>query len=556
MKTAAEKSKTQVLIENLWLWANFSCLFNGWLRIENVLAGWARCSSILKWLLRERSAWNAGSLIYQGFWALVFGVWQLGCRAMFGLLVILRKIFPSAVINDSWVGLITTGLFRKPGLILVATVFLLPLAPTKISLGMLVLFSISVLVYFVLNSQSLGQQRMEWTERVGRIEQTQPKGLTGQTPQPPQTQRSQWNWKARLEAFRQAWETPFDLPIILFIVILTIAVGLSISPKQSLITGLLYLLFIAFFYLVSWVLGREEHAGTLKLVIWSLMLSSLFLSFIGFYQFIVGVPVEQSWVDEKMFTGLQSRVFATLDNPNVLAEFLVFTIPLSLAALLSSRHLPTQVFITGIIGVSVLCLGLTYSRGGWLGFAMAMLVFFLLKDRRALFMLLLFGAVGIFFLPESILERVASIGNLQESSTAYRLSIWTASLRIIADYWVSGIGPGLPTFAMVYPYFSLAAGMAYHSHNLFLQLVVEMGFMGLAAFLWMMWVFVRAGIQSWRKIQDPYLKNILIGLIAGMAGYLLQGMTDYVWYSPRLILTFWLMLALMAALVRQAKRQT
>jgi O-antigen ligase len=256
-----------------------------------------------------------------------------------------------------------------------------------------------------------------------------------------------------------------------------------------------------------------------------------------------------------MFTGLQSRVFATLDNPNVLAEFLVFTIPLSLAALISSRHLPTQVFITGIIGVSVLCLVLTFSRGGWLGFVLAMLVFFLLKDRRALFMLLLFGAVGIFFLPESILERAASIGNLQESSTAYRLSIWTASLRIIADYWVSGIGPGLPTFAMVYPYFSLAAGMAYHSHNLFLQLVVEMGIMGLAAFLWMMWVFIRVGLQSWRKIQDPYLKNLLIGLIAGMAGFLLQGMTDYVWYSPRIILTFWLMLGLMSALVRQAQRQ-
>jgi hypothetical protein len=71
----------------------------------------------------------------------------------------------------------------------------------------------------------------------------------------------------------------------------------------------------------------------------------------------------------------------------------------------------------------------------------------------------------------------------------------------------------------------------------------------------MMWVFIRVGLQSWRKIQDPYLKNLLIGLIAGMAGFLLQGMTDYVWYSPRIILTFWLMLGLMSALVRQAQRQ-
>jgi O-antigen ligase len=249
-------------------------------------------------------------------------------------------------------------------------------------------------------------------------------------------------------------------------------------------------------------------------------------------------------------------VFATLDNPNVLAEFLVFTIPLSLAMLWSSANNGARIFITGIIGLSVLCLVLTLSRGGWLGFALAMLVFFLLKDRRALFLLLVMGLVGIFFLPDSILLRVASIGNLQESSTAYRLSIWTATLRIISDYWVSGIGLGLPTFAMVYPYYSLAAGMAYHSHNLFLQLIVEMGIVGLGAFLWLMWVFVKVGLNGIRRAKDPFLKNLMIGLLAGMSGYLLQGLTDYVWYSPRLILTFWLMLGLMAATIKQAGGQS
>ena len=539
MKTAVDKSKSQVLFEKLLLWSDLSCLFTGWLRIEAVLASWARGSFIFRFLLQDRNDWIEGSWVYQGFWALISWFWQLGCGAASVALRILRKVFPQAVIYDSWVGLVITGLFTNPGSILVITVFLMPLIPTKATLGMLLLFIISVVVSVTTSvSASVSNSVSNSVTTLDKLNMVDQKSKGS-------------GWFKRVDAFRQSWGTPFDLPVILFLSILAVAAVLSIERTQSMITGLLYLLFVLFFYLVSWVLSRENHASSLKAVVWALMLASVILSLFGLYQYVVGVPVEKSWVDEKMFTGLESRVFATLDNPNVLAEFFVFTIPLSLAVLWSSRNNITRLFIAGIIGLSVLCLVLTFSRGAWLGFALAMLIFFLLKDRRALFLLLIMGVVGMFFLPESILARVASIGNLQESSTAYRLSIWAASLRIIADYWVSGIGPGLPTFAIVYPYYSLAAGMAYHSHNLFLQLVVEMGIVGLGAFLWLMWTFVRVGLKGLRATEDPYLKNLLIGLLSGMAGFLLQGLTDYVWYSPRLILTFWLMLGLMAAAVRQ-----
>ena len=85
-----------------------------------------------------------------------------------------------------------------------------------------------------------------------------------------------------------------------------------------------------------------------------------------------------------------------------------------------------------------------------------------------------------FVLPQSILERLISIGNIGDSSTAYRVSVWIASARMARDFWMSGVGFGSDAFAAVYSGYALnGAGFALHSHNFYIQLVVDMGIGGL-----------------------------------------------------------------------------
>ena len=57
---------------------------------------------------------------------------------------------------------------------------------------------------------------------------------------------------------------------------------------------------------------------------------------------------------------------------------------------------------------------------------------------------------------------------------------------MIAAYWLTGIGPGTAAFNQVYPRFMIAGTPAIHSHNLYLQLALELGVPGLLAFLWLL----------------------------------------------------------------------
>jgi len=55
------------------------------------------------------------------------------------------------------------------------------------------------------------------------------------------------------------------------------------------------------------------------------------LSLLGIYQyFFVKAPTAEAWVDVKQFPELATRVYATLENPNVLGEYLGLSIPLVL----------------------------------------------------------------------------------------------------------------------------------------------------------------------------------------------------------------------------------
>src|SRR5699024_991064 len=83
------------------------------------------------------------------------------------------------------------------------------------------------------------------------------------------------------------------------------------------------------------------------------------------------------------------------------------------------------------------------------------------------------------FLPESIINRFASIGDMGDSSTSYRVYIWMGTLNMLKDFWLSGIGMGSEAFTAVYPFYSYNAVVAPHSHNLFLQILVEAGVVGI-----------------------------------------------------------------------------
>lgn len=168
----------------------------------------------------------------------------------------------------------------------------------------------------------------------------------------------------------------------------------------------------------------------------------------------------------------------------------------------------------------------------------------------------------------------------------YRVNIWRGSVGILEDHFLSGIGIGEGAWRMVYPSYSLSAiEAAPHSHNVYLQITVEMGVLALVVFVVLMFLLVQSSMSYFKRLSDSGamfapLKGdnegnavILVGKIkmrlknttamrleaaaplCGLVAALVQGMTDYIWYNYRVYLMFWLVAGVVSAYARLGTRE-
>jgi O-antigen ligase len=122
------------------------------------------------------------------------------------------------------------------------------------------------------------------------------------------------------------------------------------------------------------------------------------------------------------------------------------------------------------------------------------------------------------------------------------------------DFPITGVGIG--TFERVvrtfYPLFQNEPGLPPpHAHNLYLQMGVDFGIGGLAAFLALVVTAVGVGIRNIRRATDATLQTIAVGLLAGYVTYLAHSLLDAVALSTKLSVIVWLILALMMGLATE-----
>ncbi|MDI3480562.1 MAG: hypothetical protein PWQ97_217 [Tepidanaerobacteraceae bacterium] len=334
------------------------------------------------------------------------------------------------------------------------------------------------------------------------------------------------------------------VPALAFVIVAALAAVFSVIRGDSLKTLPLYAAYFMVFY-SSAILLKDK--AILKTALLFQILSALLLSLYGIYQyFFIKIPTAIAWVDVKQFPELSTRVYATLENPNVLAEYLALSIPVVLGVLMGSKSAIRKLIFFIILIVLLICLVLTFSRGAWLGLALALVVFAALKEPRLLVWLILLGFISPLFMPSVVINRVASIGSLEDSSNAFRVTIWIAAIRMIKDYWITGVGLGLTAFSRVYRDYMIAGTPALHAHNLYLEIGIEMGIAGLLTFIWMIIASFSSAMNCIKN--DNWHSFVLAGVVAALAGHLLHGMFDYVWFSPRIVMEFWMFLGMMSAL--------
>ena len=307
----------------------------------------------------------------------------------------------------------------------------------------------------------------------------------------------------------------------------------------------------AFAFCVSLV-GTVTNRGRLVSILGFIYLTLLLTAAYAIVQRIQGVEVSAALTDLRMNAGMPGRVYSTLENPNNYAEFIVLTFPVSLIFCTGIVDRRWKTICTASLVVPVVALLMTYSRSGWVSFALAAVVFLALWDKRLLPLVVVAAVVALPILPDSVFNRILTIGNTADSSNRYRLYIWSSVLQMLGDYGLTGIGLGPGNFIPLYAnYSSSMASVAYHSHMLYLEVWLETGLIGILSFLAMYLGIIRRGLRAIRHA-DPLVRNVLIAAISSLVGVSFVCAAEYIWFYPRVMFAFFILLGVTLAAVKLA----
>lgn len=356
--------------------------------------------------------------------------------------------------------------------------------------------------------------------------------------------------------------TPIHLTVALYWSVMALATLLS-PVRGAALTGLVKLSLNMMLFLLTTRVARRPRAR--NLLILAYFFTALPVSIYGLRQYLFGASALATWVDVNSSLANTTRVYSFLDNPNLLAGYLIPAVMFSGAAIFAwERWLPKLLALTAT-GVNLLCLVLTFSRGGWIGLLMGgFLLLILIVQywsvrfspfwRRWALPLLLGGSTTVVTLAVlsvgALRDRALSLfAGREDSSNNFRINVWHAVLQMIRDRPILGIGPGNEAFNHVYPLYQEPRYTALSAYSIILEVMVEGGVFGLLAFLWMVFMGFQQGwqqLQQLRQHQQPQ-GYWLMAAMAAMVGILGQGIADTVMYRPQISTLWWLMIALVTS---------
>lgn len=333
-----------------------------------------------------------------------------------------------------------------------------------------------------------------------------------------------------------------------FVCFLGIAFLLSFDHTTSLrylcfhLTGLIFAVVLASAVQTEGELIRVTAFGVAGMTVASLY---------GLYQSYVGVKVDLLLVDLRYHADMPGRIYSFFENPNTLAQILVMLLPLGVGLIFASRSFWGKAAALIASGIGLVALVLTYSRGCWLGLIVAALVFVALYRYQLLPLFVLGAAALVPFLPETIIDRALSSFNFRDTSISSRFPIYEASFKSILHNPVLGAGLGSELVWKSFARNGFYTGTLnfVHLHNIFLQLWIECGLFGMLAFAGTSLSAFKEAARAASRSRSA-LRPLLIGGASALAGALMCGMTDYIWYYPRALCVFWLLMGILFAGIR------
>ncbi|MDO5331890.1 MAG: O-antigen ligase family protein, partial [Bacillota bacterium] len=313
-------------------------------------------------------------------------------------------------------------------------------------------------------------------------------------------------------------------------------------------------------FLIMWlVASNTDSEEKLKRILAWVYITVIFTALYAIMQRVVGIEANPTFIDQELNPNVPARVFSTVDNPNNYAELLVLFMPLAAVFAMNIKD-TTRRFIACIaLAIPALALVMTYSRSGWLSIALTVFIFVYYTNKRLIPWMFVAAFLCLPFLPASVMTRLGNLFNTADSSASFRITLWTNCLRLLSmnNRWLTGIGLGPYTYnhnLLLVTTIKIAQSMP-HTQMLYLELIMEWGIFGFISYMWFIVTKIISGACQIDKAKNKYVNGTLIAAVSSLVGIAILAVFEYIWFYPRIMFAYFVVVGLMIACIRMSKEE-
>lgn len=321
---------------------------------------------------------------------------------------------------------------------------------------------------------------------------------------------------------------------LLFILWALISLFWSISPIRTVVESIQLISFLLV-YLLARKLKREGLNKRIKV----LFIVAGGIALLGFleYLFVSG-----------------SRISATFTNPNPFGIYMVmmFFLALSMAIRIKSK---TYSFLSILFLSLVLLSGSRASMGAmvvaliipFFGMGRSELKSAIIKLLIIFISAFIFSQISIYasiyirknvFIDKSLLDSITRSSSFVASSLKARLEFWRVAFDLFKNKPITGYGQGT-FFSAYYIEYGMNEWYSRFTHNHYLQIMSELGIVGILLFLGILWTGLKGLIYNAKQKTKPLF---FWGMVAGLLAFLLHIGVDFTWNFPAVTALFFFFL--------------
>ncbi len=247
-----------------------------------------------------------------------------------------------------------------------------------------------------------------------------------------------------------------------------------------------------------------------------------------------------------------------LSDPNDLALILMFPLAFALARIVHRRHAFEALIAALVCALIVVSIILTQSRGAAIGVIVLLSVLLLQRYRSAVLGLLALVVVAPLLLSAMDLSNRHSSGFAEisegslDDSSQHRIDAWKTAVNMAVSRPLTGVGIG--NFSQLYySYTSHWYNREIAVHSMWFQVLAELGFIGLALFIGMIWTSFTVNAQTIRWLELAHAPPILRATATGLQAALAATCASGTFLSQAYTWPVYVTVALIAALANQAQ---